>query len=39
MLSIKNSVGEPIPEFSQAFEEAGKVFPSVTRENTWDIFP
>jgi hypothetical protein len=39
MLSVKNSVGEPIPEFSHPFKETGKVLSSVTRENTWDIFP
>ncbi|SPK73703.1 protein of unknown function [Cupriavidus taiwanensis] len=39
VLSVKNSVGEPIPEFCQAPEEGAKIPPFVTRQDTGHVFP
>ena len=38
-LSVKNAVGEPIPEFPQAPEEGTKGASFVDRQNAGDIFP
>jgi hypothetical protein len=38
-LSVKNSVGEPIPEFCQPPEEGSKIPPSVRGQDTRDVFP
>jgi hypothetical protein len=39
ILSVKNAVGEPIPEFRQPSEEGSKVPAFVTRQDTGDVFP
>jgi hypothetical protein len=39
VLSVKNSVGEPIPEFRQPSEEGSKSPSSVNRQDTGYIFP
>jgi hypothetical protein len=39
VLSVKNPVGEPIPELCQPSEEGSKRPSSVTRQDTGDIFP
>jgi hypothetical protein len=39
VLSVKHSVGEPIPEFDQAPEEGSKRPSSVDRQNAGDVFP
>jgi hypothetical protein len=39
VLSVKNPVGEPIPEFCQHPEEGAKIPSSVRRQDSGDIFP
>jgi hypothetical protein len=39
ILSVKNSVGEPIPEFPQRPEDDSKSPSSVMRQDTGDVFP
>jgi hypothetical protein len=39
VLSVKHSVGEPIPELPQAPEEGTKIPSSVARQDAGDIFP
>jgi hypothetical protein len=39
VLSVKHSVGEPIPEFAQAPEEGAKVPSSVAGQDAGDVFP
>jgi hypothetical protein len=39
VLSVKHSVGPPIPELPQRAEEGAKIPSSVARQNTGDIFP
>jgi hypothetical protein len=39
ILSVKHSVGEPIPAFDHAPEEGTKVPSSVARQNSGDILP
>lgn len=39
VLSVKNSVCEPIPELAQHPEEGSKIAPSVTRQDTGDVLP
>jgi hypothetical protein len=38
-LSVKNSVGEPIPEFCQRPEEGAKIPSSCRRQDAGDVFP
>gem|GEM_PF-5846851 len=38
-LSVKNSVGEPIPEFAQHPEEGSKILTLVARQDTGDVLP
>jgi hypothetical protein len=38
-LSVKNSVGEPIPEFRQPSEEGSKIFSFVRRQDAGDVLP
>jgi|TARA_R100000479_G_scaffold176487_1_gene131305 hypothetical protein len=38
-LSVKNSVGEPIPELAQRPEEGSKIPSSTTRQDAGDILP
>jgi len=39
VLSVKHSVGEPIPEFAQAPEEGSKIPPAVRRQDAGDVLP
>jgi hypothetical protein len=39
VLSVKNSVGEPIPDFPQRPEEGSKCPSSVCRQDTGDVLP
>jgi len=39
VLSVKNPVGDPIPEFAQHPEEGTKIFSSVAGQDTGDVFP
>jgi len=39
ILSVKKSVGEPIPEFAQPCEEGSKIPSSVRRQDAGDVFP
>jgi hypothetical protein len=38
-LSVKNAVGEPIPEFCQRPEEGSKIPSSFRRQDSGDVFP
>jgi hypothetical protein len=37
-LSVKHSVSEPVPDFCQRPEEGSKIFSSVRRQDTGDVF-
>ena len=39
ILSVKNPVGEPIPEFCQRPEEGSKIPSSVARQDAGDVLP
>jgi hypothetical protein len=39
ILSVKNSVGEPIPEFRQRPEDGAKDCSAVNGQDTGDVFP
>jgi hypothetical protein len=39
ILSVKHSVGEPIPELPQPSEEGTKIPSSVRRQDAGDVFP
>src|SRR5215217_3586309 len=39
VLSVKNSVGEPIPEFPQPSEQGAKIFSAVTGQDAGDVLP
>jgi hypothetical protein len=39
VLSVKNSVGEPIPEFPQPSEEAAKIPPFSQGQDAGDVLP
>jgi hypothetical protein len=39
VLSVQNSVGEPIPEFDQPSEEGAKVQSSIRRQHAGDVLP
>jgi hypothetical protein len=38
VLSVKKSVGPPIPEFPQRTEECPKVFAGMATEKSWYVF-
>jgi len=39
VLSVKDSVGPPIPEFCQPSKEGSKIPPSARRQDTGDVLP